>query len=429
MQIYVIKPGDTLWNISNLFSVSTEALISANEIENPSQLIVGQSIVIPIQGRYHFVQPGETIYSISNLYGIPVQELIRINRITDPNLIRPGLRLYIPAAEKPDIYTAAFIDMFATNNQEATEIISQVAPYLTYLAIFTYTINEDGTLNPVDDTVALQEAKNNGILPLLVVANFAEGTFKTEIASAIFSSEALQEKLLNEILQVMQEKGYAGVNFDLEYLGKENRERYVTFLRKAVNKFSPLGFEVSAALAPKLSEEQIGTLYEGHDYKAIGEVVDYVFIMTYEWGWSGGPPLAVAPINEVRRVLDFATSVIPSNKIMMGMPLYGYDWTLPFVRGGQWAKLISPQRALSIASQYGSRIFYDIQGQSPYFNYYGELGKEHIVWFEDARSVQAKFNVVKQYDLRGLFYWVLGNPFPQNWLLLGDNFDIIKEEV
>lgn len=427
MQIHVIKPGDTLWNIANLYSVSLDTLLSANKIDDPSQLVIGQSIVIPIRGQYHFVQPGETLFSISNLYGIPIQELIRVNRIVNPNLIAPGLRLYIPEGEKPDIYTLGFIDMFASTN-EAEEIISEVGPYLSYLAIFTYTFNEEGNLTAVEDANALQAAKNNRILPLMVVANFKEGTFKKEIASAVFSSDELQDRLLNEILETMQEKGYAGVSFDLEYLGRENREKYVAFLEKAMDLYKPLGYEVSAALAPKLSETQVGTLYEGHDYEAIGRTVDYVLIMTYEWGWSGGPPLPVAPINEVRRVLNFATSVIPNNKIMMGIPLYGYDWTLPYEEGGQWAKLVSPEEALAIARQYGATIFYDVQSQSPYFNYYDEYGQRHIVWFEDARSVQAKFNLVKEYDLRGLFYWVLGNAFPQNWLLLNDNFNVIKED-
>ena len=427
MQIYVIKPGDNLWRISNLYNISPERLIEANRIPNPNNLVVGQTIVIPIQGMYHFVQPGESLFSISSMYGISPQELARINGIADPNLIRPGLRLYIPQGERPDIYTAAYIDL-ALSKERAQEIVSEVGPFLTYLNVFSYPIRRDGTLQPVDDQAALQAAKNNRVLPIMVVTNFEEGTFKTEIATAIFTDEALQDKLLNEILSVMQEKGYAGVDFDLECLGRENRERYVAFLQKAVDKFRPLGYEVSVALAPKLSEDQQGVLYEGHDYRAIGEVVDYVNIMTYEWGWSGGPPMPVAPINEVSRVMDFAVSQIPSDKIMMGIPLYGYDWRLPYERGGQWARALSPQRAVALAAQVGAAILFDEKSQSPYFHYYDSSGNRHEVWFEDARSVQAKFDLVKEYGLRGLYYWVLGNEFPQNWLLLNDNFNIIKEE-
>lgn len=427
MQIHVVRPGESVWSISNIYSVYPDRVISANQLENTNDLVVGQTLVIPIKGRYHFVQPGENLTTIANMYGISVDELVSINGIYNPNLVQPGLRLYIPQGDRPEIDAAGFIDL-ALSREKTSEIISEVGAYLTYLNVFSYTINPDGTLNPPDDTAALNAAVYNRDLPLMVVTNFKDGTFDNELATTILSDPVLQEKLLNEILEVMEEKGYAGVNFDLEYLGRENRETYVEFLQRAVDLLRPKGYEVSVALAPKLSEEQQGTLYEGHDYQAIGEVVDYVMIMTYEWGWSGGPPLAVAPINEVKRVLDFAVSVIPSEKILMGAPLYGYDWTLPYERGGQWAKTLDPQEAIARAARYGSTIFYDAKSQSPYYNYFDEGGNKHVVWFEDARSIQEKFNVVKDYNLRGIFYWVLGNDFPQNWLLLNDNFTISKQE-
>ncbi|MCG0313777.1 MAG: glycosyl hydrolase family 18 protein, partial [Calditerricola sp.] len=109
-----------------------------------------------------------------------------------------------------------------------------------------------------------------------------------------------------------------------------------------------------------------------------------------------------------------------------GMPLYGYDWTLPFVRGGPFAPSISPQEAIQRAARYGATIQYDSQAQAPFFRYIDAQGRQHEVWFEDARSAQAKFDLVKAYRLRGISYWVLGNAFPQNWLLLLDNFQVRK---
>ncbi|MDA8227786.1 MAG: glycosyl hydrolase family 18 protein, partial [Desulfitobacterium hafniense] len=158
----------------------------------------------------------------------------------------------------------------------------------------------------------------------------------------------------------------------------------------------------------------------------IGREVALIFLMTHEWGWSGRKPMAVSPINQVRRVMEYAVSVVPRNKIMMGMPLYGYDWTLPYVPGGQWAKSISPQRALQLAIRYGVSIRYDKVAQAPWFRYTDDEGKEHEVWFDDARSVQAKFDLVKELGIRGFYYWVLGNDFPQNWLLIEDNFVVRK---
>jgi spore germination protein len=66
-------------------------------------------------------------------------------------------------------------------------------------------------------------------------------------------------------------------------------------------------------------------LYQGHDYPVHGALVDHVIIMTYDGGYTFGPPMAVAPLNEVVKVLNYAVTAIPREKIFMGIPNYGYD--------------------------------------------------------------------------------------------------------
>jgi spore germination protein len=183
---------------------------------------------------------------------------------------------------------------------------------------------------------------------------------------------------------------------------------------------------MSTALAPKTSATQVGEWYEAHDYRAHGEIADFVVLMTYEWGYSGGPPMPVSPIGPVREVIEYALTEMPANKIMMGQNLYGYDWTLPYVPGGPYARAVSPQQAIQIAAEHNVPIRYDTRAQAPYIDYTDDQGRQHKVWFEDARSIQAKFDLVKELGLRGVSYWKLGLSFPQNWLLIEENFDVVK---
>ena len=147
--------------------------------------------------------------------------------------------------------------------------------------------------------------------------------------------------------------------------------------------------------------------------------------MTYDWGYVFGPPMAVAPVSEIQQVLNFAVSAIPPQKILMGSPLYGHDWQLPY-RIGQRARTLSHPDAVSLAREMGAIIEFDQQAMAPYFNYYDTEGNERIVWFEDARSILAKFKLIDRYNLKGIAYWQLALNFPQNWLILNYQFNIKK---
>ncbi|WP_028612396.1 LysM peptidoglycan-binding domain-containing protein [Paenibacillus harenae] len=423
MQIHVVRRGDSLYQLSQRYGVTVNEIAAANGLDDSNVLVVGQSLIIPTEAGSHRVAPGETLWSIAQRYGVTIQELASANRLTNPALINPGQTLIIPQAAKPVIEVNAYTERFGS---EGVAIVEDIGEYLTYLSPFSYRVRADGTFTDLDDSAVINAAYSQRVAPMMVITNFENGTFSSDIAHAVLADPSAQERLIANIVATMRQKGYQALNVDFEYIRPADRELYNVFLQRLVDGLHPQNYLVSTCLAPKISAAQTGTLYEAHDYPAHGRIVDFVVLMTYEWGWSGGPPRAVAPLNEVVKVLNYAVSVIPTEKIVMGMPLYGYDWTLPYVQGAKWAPTVGPKAAVERANRFGATIRYDEEGQSPYYNYYDQEGREHIVWFEDARSVQAKFNIVKSYNLRGVSYWVLGVEFPQNWYVLNANFTIKK---
>jgi spore germination protein len=415
-----------LYEIARRFGVSPDTLFTVNELDGLPYLVVGQTIVIPTTETSYTVQRGDTLWSIARNFGTSPETIAQLNSIDNPNALQPGMLLRIPQGSQNYGYIEVngYIEPSTAATETAT--IRKVGDYLTYLSPFSYQVRADGSLAPIDDAAMLAEARRHRIAPLLAITNFAGGTFDTQLADTILTSEALQDTLIGNITSVLKAKGYYGVNVDFERISPANRQNYNNFLRRLVAALHPLGYVVSTALAPKTSDIQTGAWYGAHDYAAHGEIVDFVIIMTYEWGWSGGPPYAVAPVDLVEDVIQYAVSVIPSRKILMGMPLYGYDWTLPFVQGGRWARRISPQEAIQLAAERGFAIRFNAQTASPTFRYRDANGTEHEVWFEDARSVHAKLLLVNKYDLRGVSYWVLGEAFPQNWVVLSDMYNIVK---
>jgi spore germination protein len=427
VQIHVVQAGQTLFGIAQSYSTTVDAIAAANEIPATAGLVVGQALVIPIEGSYYWVKRGDSLYSIGSQWGIPYQELARINRIPVNGVLSIGTRLYIPPQPKRRAEVNAYVEPRGNDVSAAlTEASRQAAPHLTYLAPFSFRINRDGTLQ-APPLGGLQDiARNNSVTLMMVVTNLENDRFSDELGQVILNSEELQNTLLDNILSTADRLGFRDIHFDMEFLRPADKEAYNAFLRKAAARIHAKGYLISTALAPKTSATQQGKWYEAHDYRAHGQIVDFVVIMTYEWGYSGGPPQPVSPIGPVRRVLEYALTEIPAAKIMMGQNLYGYDWTLPFVQGGPFARAVSPQAAIELARLNGVAIQYDYQAQAPHFNYTNE-GNDHVVWFEDARSIQAKFNLLKELGIRGISYWKLGLPFPQNWLLLENNFTIVKK--
>lgn len=414
---YMIQSGDTLYEIANRFGTTVESLIGWNNIPLASVIYVGQVIDIPI----HVVKQGESLYAIANRYGTSVADLQRENNIPNPSLIYPGTRLSIPYKRPVKEVNAYVTNMGAASQTE----VRNVGSYLTYITPFHYSVTRTGGLTALQDEGIIAAARVNRVAPLMGIANIEGEGFNSDLIKTILDSDSLQETVLNNILSTMQTKGYRGVNFDFEYVYPENKEDYNNFLRRAVAKYKPLGYSVSTAVAPKYKEDQPGLLYEAHDYKAQGEIVDFVVVMTYEWGWAGGRAMAIAPLDEVKKVLDYSVTAIPREKIMMGVPTYGRDWTLPFVQG-TFAKTLSPVAAVNLAARMNASIEFDEGDQSPWFKYFDAQGKEHEVWFEDARSVQAKYRTAIDYGLRGVSFWVLGIPFPQNWPVVRDTMRVRK---
>ena len=418
-----------MWAIAQAYGTTVQSLVEANQIPEPARLVVGQALVVPLKGQYYIVQPGDSLWSIGQRFQVNYLTLAQANGLNPDALLMIGTSLYIPEPTKRSAEILAYVEPRGDEISETLlDQVREASPYLTYLAIFSFEARRDGslkapTINPLPE---IAEQNNTGIA--MAITNLEDYQFSAELARDIFQSVAVQNLLLDNIIAEAKRIGnISDIHFDFERIARDQREAYNNFLRRAVERMHAEGYTVSTALAPKTRADQPGEWFMGHDYKAHGEIVDFVMLMTYEWGYSAGPPMAVSPLPQVEQVVQYALTEIPANKILLGQNLYGYDWTLPFVQGGDYAEAISPQRAIEVAKLYNAAIQFDYTAQAPYFNYYDEQGRSHIVWFEDARSIQAKFDLVKRLNLRGVGYWKLGLPFPQNWQLIGANFNVVKK--
>lgn len=379
MDIYVVKQGDSVDSIAKSYNISAETILWDNQIEYPYRLAVGQAL---------YISDGNTV---------------------------EGRKL---------LYTSGYAYPFINE-----EVLEETLPYLDGLKVFSYGFTLEGELIPPmsDDAWMIERAQQWGTRPILTLTPLGEdGHFNNNLVSALVRSHELQQRIIWELGSTMQEKGFGGLDIDFEYVLADDREGFAAFVGLATRVMNLFGYPVTVALAPKTSAEQRGLLYEGIDYALLGAAANRAMLMTYEWGYSQGPPMAVAPINMVRRVVDYAVTAIPREKLSLGIPNYGYDWALPYERGVTRAKTINNHQAVQLAIDFGVDIRFDETAMSPYFRYW-QYGVQHEVWFEDVRSIKAKFDLIKEYELSGAGYWQLMSLFRANWLMLNEMFYIERE--
>lgn len=378
MEIYVVKPGDSVDSIAQHLDANVEQIIFDNQLEYPYKLALGQALLI---NRY--TRNAERAAAVSG-------------------------------------YAYPFI---------GEKVLEETLPYLSEIRVFSYGFTMEGELIPPsygEDGWMIAEAGRFGTSPILTLTPFGpDGNFNNQLIHSVVNNEAYTETLIQNLLMIMEQKGYKGVDIDFEYILAEDRDAFTAFVWQVAETMRALGYQTSVALAPKTSSRQKGLLYEGKDYRALGEAADHVLLMTYEWGYTYGPPMAVAPINQVRRVVEYALTEIPAEKVDLGIPNYGYDWPLPYERGTTKAVTIGNVQAVRIAVEQGAQILFDSLAESPYFTYVSG-GISHEVWFEDVRSLEAKFRLIREYNLRGCGYWQIMKWFRANWLLLHDRFYILK---
>ena len=425
MEIYTVKAGDSIWSIAQKFNVSPKRIIADNGLVEPDKLVVGQALLILFPDVVYTVKQGDTLGKIAGYYNTTVVSLLQNNPdlILNPVLnVGQQITISFKTTRRKSIIVNGYAYPYININ-----VLLKTLPYLSRLTIFGYGFTENGELIEIDDEPIIKLALRFGVAPIMLLSSLTEeGTFSGERASYVFNNINAQNALIAKIINKMKEKNYYGLDIDFEFINPEDAQAYINFVSNVTSQLNAEGFTVNVDLAPKTSARQRGVLYEAHNYKELGKIANTVFLMTYEWGYTYGPPMAVAPINKVREVVEYAVTEIPPQKILMGIPNYGYDWTLPFEQGTSMATSIGNDYAVISAFRNNAEIQYDTVAQSPFYYYWDNREREHVVWFEDVRSIKAKLELLDEKGLLGAGYWNIMRAFVPNWMLVNAMFKIEK---
>ncbi len=214
------------------------------------------------------------------------------------------------------------------------------------------------------------------------------------------------------IVALVQRHDYAGVDIDYENLHAGDRQAFSTFVRDLAAALHPHGKLLSVAVFAKTSNAGTDPRNLAQDYAAIGQAADQVRLMGYDYHWATSAPGPIAPVGWIRDVLRYAKTQIPASKIILGIPLYGYDWS------GGHGTAISWLQALRLSRQYHVPPRYNVTSQAPWFSYTDRAGHKHTVWFENGASSRAKFDLAQGAGIAGVYLWMYGYEDSGTWSAL-----------
>lgn len=426
MEIYVVQTGDTIDKIAALYGVSAEKIIRDNDLTEPDQLIPGEAIVIVYPLQTYTVQEGDTLESIAVSHEISVSELLRNNPfLADAIYIYPGEVLTISFQRTTSISTYGYANTFINR-----QTLRKTLPYLTYLSIFNYQIGENGNLYGSDEDIdIIQLAVEYGTIPLMHISTITvQGEIDLKLTYEVITNEEVQNKLFDNVISVLEKKGYYGVIVTAQYITAEEQEIFINYTRRFSERLNQEGYITLIAIDPKISTFGNEVTYENLDYASIAPVVYAIILLQYRWGISSSPPGPIISVSELNVFLDYVLSQVEPDKLVIGIPAIGQIWELPYVVGFSRSNSITLDNALSLAREVGATIQFDIPSQTPYFTYedIAENDTEYIVWFIDAITIESLLNLILARGISGTGAWNIMSYFAQLWLVINSQYEIIK---
>jgi spore germination protein len=265
-------------------------------------------------------------------------------------------------------------------------------------------------------------AKGLPIVPTLANID-TQGNWSYQPAAAILHNQAQMRQHVAAIVALVQRENYAGIDIDYEELHAADRDVFTAFLAALAAALHAQGKILSVALFAKTTNAGYAPRNIAQDYRAIGRVADQVRLMGYDYHWSTSPPGPVAPIGWIREVLRYAKTQISAAKIVLGVPLYGYDWSNGHGSSVTWLQ------ALRLSRQHRITPHYDTAAQAPWFSYTDSAGHKHTVWFENAESSKAKFGAAQGAGIGGVYLWMYGYVDTGTWPALRQALPIGKQKA
>ena len=313
MIIHVVKQGETIYSIAEYYDKSVERLILENGIDNPNNLVIGETLVILYPEIEHTVEDGDSLASIAESYNTTIIDLLRNNPyLSNRKNIFPGEVIVIKyrGDKIKQIATKGIVYPFVS-----MDTLIKTLPFLTYLTVYSYFYTNQGEILGNDDMEIIQTAKLYGVAPLMMLTTYSTSQAEEiEVIHNILANEEYQDSLINNIVLTLSRKGYYGVDFNTPYIKPDDRPLYVDFIRKLSSQLRARGYMFVISISLSVFELLLNIKYPDLQYSELGVLADSVIIISYEFGFSFGNVPTVASFDTIRNLVEYMVGHISSDK-------------------------------------------------------------------------------------------------------------------
>jgi spore germination protein YaaH len=249
----------------------------------------------------------------------------------------------------------------------------------------------------------VERIRATGVQLMPAIANHRNGAWDFEVVPRLLADADTRRRHVDALVELVTARDYDGIIIDYELLGVGDRENFTAFVTALGDAMHAVDRRLAVALHAQDSDAGAGPHNQAQDYAAIGAAADEIHLMTFDQHYDESEPGPVAPLPWVVDVVAYAKRLVPAEKLILGIGLFGYDWG-----GGDVADDLQLTQVRERIATTGAQPRFDRVAASPQLRY-RRNGVDHEIWYEDARSVAAKLALVEREDLGGAFFWRLGS--------------------
>ncbi|HMH23407.1 MAG TPA: glycosyltransferase [Puia sp.] len=279
-----------------------------------------------------------------------------------------------------------------------------------YISKMNLVIPEWIFIDPTADTVftniderAWAVMKNSGVKVMPILSNNYKDVFRGDAVHRIINDSAKKERLINDVIKILQRNNFIGVNVDFEELQEKKNETLVKFQKEIYERLHAKNFLVTQDVSP---------FNEDYNFKELAKYNDYIFLMAYDQYSDNTGPGPISHQKWIEGAVDEAVKNIPIQKLILSLAAYGYDWKLGKEVS---ARTVSYQQALFTAKDNESTIDFDNDSYNLHFTYEDDENTKHQVQFTDAATIFNALRFATEYGLAGTAVWRLGDEDPRLW--------------